>query len=89
MELRFKESGKDVVSVTTVVTAQLPKGERDRPAEVLIEILNGAAILVSSSLIIDAETGEIAGSQHFALPATALAKSNNLLLRLTITTRYD
>ena len=90
VELRFKDLGEDGVSVTARVTAQLPKGERDRTADVVVVILDGASVIASQPLSIGAESGEVTESVKLILPRPVFDRATkNLSLQLKVATRYD
>ena len=90
VELNFKDSGNGVVSVTARITAQLPAESSDKTAVVRIEILDGTAVLYSSAATIKAYSSrEVSGLQTLLVSDKVLANSANLVLRLTITARYE
>ena len=87
--LRFKDAGDEGVWITARVTAQLPRGERDRTADLVVMILDGASVVASEPLLIDAESGEVTKSVKLLLPRAVFASATNLSLSLKVATRYD
>lgn len=90
VDLRFRDSGRDTVTITARITADLPTSDRKKIAVVLLEILDGAVVLASATANVKTyPTRDGRQSVDFKVPAPVLANSPNLLLRMTLLTRYE